>query len=266
MQVASKIPLWTEGGRGTVIEVEMTPATGLFLKFVFKTDAVSTFNWGDGTKETRLPLTGDMFIDHTYRTYGKYKIVIENVRSIGFRVLDGQPHYSYDNSILSFVDYSGFITGSQSGSWKRCTNLQKFIAPNCRWMGQRDFAYCSKLKEVEIGEGVICYDGTYQYCTSLEKYTTKATGTCWSYVWEGCTKLRELKLGHVSQFATRDFASCPNLMDIWISDKTVDQIMQRAPSGNIVAGYGAKFPWNAIPACRFHGTDGVVLANGTRIE
>jgi hypothetical protein len=133
-------------------------------------------------------------------------------------------------------------------------------------MGQRDFAYCSKLKEVVIGKNEIYYDGTFQYCSSLEKFTTLKSGVCWSYVWQGCTSLRELNLGDVHQFATQDFDRCPNLMDIWISNKTVDQIMQRASSGNIEAGYGARFPWNANASCRFHGIDGVVLGNGTRVS
>ena len=75
-----------------------------------------------------------------------------------------------------------------------------------------------------------------------------------------------MNLGDVHQFATQDFDHCPNLMDIWISNKTVDQIMQRASSGNIEAGYGARFPWDANASCRFHGIDGVVLGNGTRVS
>ena len=51
-----------------------------------------------------------------------------------------------------------------------------------------------------------------------------------------------------------------------IDNKTVDQIKQVASSGNIVAGYGAKFPWGAASTCRFHGTDGIVLGNGTIIR
>ena len=32
------------------------------------------------------------------------------------------------------------------------------------------------------------------------------------------------------------------------------------------AGYGARFPWNANSNCRFHGTDGIVRADGTVLE
>lgn len=268
MQVASRQCLWKDAGGGTVIVVEMTPATGLYLKFVFHATEGSdvTIRWGDGGRDDISYAAGDLSCGHTYSRSGRYTVVISGARSVGFRFLDGQAQYSYDAAIISFVDRSGEIVSSHSGGFKRAVNLEKFIAPNCTWMGQRDFAYCSKLKEVVIGESVICYDGTYQYCAELEKYTCLATGVCWSYVWQGCTKLRELRLGSVYQFATRDFDSTPNLMDIWISDKTIDQIRQKAAGGNIVAGYGAKFPWGANANCRFHGTDGTVRADGTVLE
>lgn len=268
MQIASRQVVWNEGGRGTVVEVEMTPETGLYIQVMFDgfANRESVVDWGDGSPRSRFTNAGHEYIKHTYPRYGRYKIVAEGIWRVGLRDLDGRPQYSYDAAIISVVDYAGQITSSNSGGFKKAVNLVRFIAPNCRWMGQRDFAYCTKLKEVVIGKNEICYDGTYQYCSSLEKYTTESTGICWSYVWEGCTKLRELRLGAVSQFATRDFASTPNLMDIWISDKTVEQIKQVAPSGNIVAGYGAKFPWNANAGCRFHGTNGIVLANGTIIH
>ena len=268
MQVASRHCLWKSTGVGTEIVVEMTPATGLYFKLAyFATEgAPLVVSWGDGSLDERPYGTDRQFVDHRYAAYGKYRIVVIGARTIGLRFLDGEQQYAYDAAVLSFVDYCGQITGSTSGAFKKAVNLEKYIAPNCAWQGQRDFAYCSKLKEVVIGKNCICYDGTYQYCSSLEKYTTESTGTCWSYVWQGCTKLRELKLGSVYQFATQDFKDTPNLMDIWISDKTIDQIQQKAASGNIVAGYGARFPWNANSNCRFHGTDGIVRADGTVLE
>ena len=268
MQIASRQPMWKGGGRGTVIEVEMTPATGLYIRFVYcptpgKPLAVK---WGDGEK-TELPnAPGDSEVDHLYAAYGKYKIVVDGCCNIVFRVLDGQPAYPYDAAITSFVDYSGQITGSRSAAYQNAVNLERFIAPNASWIGQRDFAYCSKLKEAVLGDVCIHYDGSFQYCTSLEKFTTVNTGCCWSYVWQGCTRLRELRLGNVSQFATEDFDDCPNLMDIWIADKTVEQIIGTAPDGNIEHGYGAEFPWCANASCRFHGTNGIVLGNGTIIR
>ena len=268
MQIASRQPMWNEGGRGTVVWIEMTQATGLTIKFLLRSirDEPAWVDWGDGTKEAITNWCTDYHAPHTYRSYGKYKVVFEHVSGVGFRPLDGWPQYSYDNAPISVEDFSGEITQAPSGAFKYARNLERFIAPACTWVGQRPFSGCTKLKEVVLGKVGIHYDGSFENCTSLESYTTITTGTCWSYVWQGCTKIRELRLGSVSQFATQDFLNTPNLMDIWIDNKTVEQIKQVASEGNIVAGYSARFPWNANPNCRFHGTNGIVLGNGTIIH
>jgi len=267
MQVASKQCVWNGSGSGTVFEVEMTPATGLRLQFYFNgyRDREAVVDWGDGSKSS-FTSYDRVTMSHTYGAYGQYKIRCKDLRGIGLRWLDGQPQYAYDDAILSIVDYGGTITGSNSGGFKECGRLKRVIWPNCSWMGQRDFADCAELEEVVIGRAGIYYDGTFENCTKLAKFTTGRSWTCWSYVWEGCTSLTELKLGDVNQFATDDFNNTPNLKDIWIANKTVDQIRQTAESGNIVAGYGARFPWGACADCRFHGTDGIVLGDGTVIR
>lgn len=35
MQIASRQPMWNEGGRGTVVEVNMTPTTGLKFQLAY---------------------------------------------------------------------------------------------------------------------------------------------------------------------------------------------------------------------------------------
>jgi len=268
MQVASRQCLWKDTGLGTEVVVELNEATGLYLNFLvrFIGDRPVRISWGDGSRSVVEARGSDTFEEHTYRHPGRYTIWFMDARGIGFRPLDGRPQYPYDASVVSVVDHSGLLEQVDSGSFKKAVNLERFIAPAARWVGQRPFAYCSKLKEVKLGRVEIHYDGSFQYCSALEKYETIDTGVCWSYVWQGCTNLRELRLGSVYQFATRDFDNTPNLMDIWISDKTIDQIQQKALDGNIVAGYNAQFPWGANAMCRFHGTDGIVRADGTVLE
>ena len=267
MLKASKVCLWKEAGRGTVVEVEMTPATGLYIRFMCNAleNSPVTVSWGDGSRSEFLYTRNDINAAHTYASYGHYKIVFEGARSLGFRNLDGEAHYSYDAAITSYVDYSGLVTGSRSGAFKRAVNLKRFIAPGLTGFGQRDFAYCPKLEEVQTPRAAYFYDGVFQSCPNIETLTLTG-GTMWSYVFKDCTKLREIRFSSVDQISTQCFDGCYELMDIWIANKTVDQIMQRAPSGNIVAGYGARFPWNANASCRFHGIDGVVLGNGTRVS
>ena len=267
MQVASRQHLWSEGGRGTVIEVEMTQTTGLYI--CFRCNASQnmpvTVSWGDGTKSEFVYTTADIVPSHTYGAYGHYKIVFENVRCIGFRNLDGEPHYSYDAAIVSYVDYSGVVTGSRSGAFKRAVNLERFIAPSLTGYGQRDFAYCSKLKEVVTPLAGYFYDGVFQSCPKIETLDLRG-GTMWSYVFKDCTSLREIHFTSVNQISTQCFSGCYQLTDVWIDNKTVEQIKQVASTGNIVAGYGAKFPWNAPSGCRFHGSNGIVLGDGTIIH
>ena len=50
MQIASRQPMWNEGGRGTVVEVKMTPTTGLKFQLAYHATSGSpvVINWGDG--------------------------------------------------------------------------------------------------------------------------------------------------------------------------------------------------------------------------
>ena len=52
MQIASRQPMWNEGGRGTVVEVNMTPTTGLKFQLAYHATNGSpvVINWGDGNK------------------------------------------------------------------------------------------------------------------------------------------------------------------------------------------------------------------------
>lgn len=270
MNLASKCSQWTGKGKaGTHVDVELTSSTGKTLRFFvrFHTNLAASVDWGDGSPVQAIPYqTGDVYVSHTYASYGNYTVVFKELKGIGFRPLDGMSQYNYDNAVTSVVDYSGRLEDAPSACFKYATRLKRFIAPNCRWLGQRSFANCTNLEEVRVGKVYIAYDGTFQYCPKLVKFETESMGQCWSYVWMGCTALKELRLGSVTQFATMEFDSCPNLMDIYISNKTVAQVKQVASEGNIVAGYSARFPWYANANCRFHCTDGVVLGNGTIIE
>lgn len=267
MQIASRQPLWFIPRGETTVEVEITPETGLYICFRASSgpDEISVVSWGDGVVAEYFhgPGTDEVTLEHDYATYGHYRITLQGVHAIGFRYLSyGEPH-AYDNAVLSVVDEAAQITGNRSGAYLGAANIRRFIAPNCCAMGERDFADCPNLEEVVLGAVEIYYDGTFQNCTNLRSFTATKSWTCWNSVWAGCSSLAELKLGAVNQFAYGVFSETPLLKDIWIDNKTVEQIAQRAEEGNIVAGYGASFPWGAAPDCRFHGTNGIILGNGT---
>lgn len=267
MQVASRQTMWGDGGRGTTVDLEMTVETGLSVTFHFAgfAGAESSVEWGDG-EVSRFSSQERVTLTHAYRAFGKYRMHCYNVSRVSLRWMDGQAHRPYDAAVLSVVDRGGGIDAIDSGGFSRCVNLKRFVAPGCKSCGQRPFSFCTALKEVRIGECSIIYDGAFEGCSSLETYTTISTGCCWRDVWAGCTHLKELRLGKVTQLSADDFADTTRLRDVWIGNKTVDQIRQVAPTGNVVSGYGAAFPWGARAECRFHGLDGTVLGNGTVIR
>ena len=267
MQIASRQTVWGGAGRGTVIEVEMTPDTGLHIGFIYDLAAGHdvTIDWGDGTKTGRAYTAHLVEDGHTYAAYGRYRIVFDGVKDVNFRIYDGVEQYPYDDAIISFVDHSGLVDNARSGAFQESGNLERFIAPNCRDFGQRAFSYCPRLKEVVAPLGEFFYDGTFQGCRELETLELVG-GTMWSYVFAGCTKLREIRFSRVDQISTRCFGECPALADVWIANKTIAQTMQTAPSGNIIGGYGESFPWGANASTQFHCRDGIVLGNGTIIN
>ena len=136
MQVASRQCLWSDLSAGTEIVVEMTPATGLYIRFVFNAAKGRNvrIRWGDGSGEDIGFTEQDVFCGHTYPSYGRYRVFFHGARSVGFRNFDGDPQYAYDAAVVSFVDYSGDITNSRSAAFKRAVNLERFVAPKCRWI------------------------------------------------------------------------------------------------------------------------------------
>lgn len=164
--IGTKQTFWKKSARtDTEVVLRMTSYTGLTITFAMRfVDDYRDFTvcWGDGTTEIHS-YAGNVnyYITHTYSSYGTYVMQFYGVKSIGFRYLDGQAQYNYDAAPISVVDYSGLLTEAASGAFKNAVNLVKFIAPNAQWMGQRSFAGCVSLKEVEIGPCLIYYDGTF---------------------------------------------------------------------------------------------------------
>ena len=266
MQVASRQPLWGGNGRGTFLEVEMTPSTGLYIRFVIEpvTPGIMSVDWGDGTT-TEVSSDRRVYVDHTYGAHGGYKIRLRNIAGLALRELDGEPQYSYDDAIISFVDYDNVIRGVASGGFECARNLKRVWLPAATGVGQRPFAYCSNLEECYTPLCAYFYDGVYECCEKLQTLELGG-GTLWSAIFWGCTNLREIRFTHVDQISDRCFGDCPSLTDIYMGDKTIAQVTQTSGDGDIIAGYGARFPWDANPTTRFHCLDGIVLGNGSVIN
>jgi len=267
MQIASKQCLWRQGGTGTEVEVVMTPETGPYVAFSVRAAANRPVrvSWGDGT-ESELPSSAeDSVVGHEYASCGRYVIVFKGICNLGFRFYDGAERSGYEGAVTSVVDWAGQITASRSGAFEGAANLRRFVAPNCTSTGQRDFADCTGLKEVVLGSVSAYGEAAFGGCTALTDFTAERSVVCGGYVWLGCRSLATLSLPGVRQLAALVFGDTPLLKDIWMPDRTVDQIRQQASEGNVKSPYGPRFPWGASDDCRFHGTDGIVLGDGTRI-
>ncbi len=269
MQVASRHCTWIPDEPGTAVEISLDSFTGLYIRFCLGLfEGKDAFvSWGDGCCEDIASGSLEADVEHTYAKEGAYKVVFRRIRHVGLRRSYGNKYqYDYDVAILSVVDSSGLVAEIPSGAFKRATNLKEFIAPNVRSVGQQPFAYCRNLEHVRLGSVGIFYDGAFQYCSSLVRYEATGTGTAYRYVWQGCSKLQELSLGNVDAIGVAAFSATPLLKDIYISGKTAAQICGADREGMIRnATWGESFPWGANSSCRFHGTDGVVMSDGTII-
>ena len=257
---------------GCHVLMRMTAETGLSATFMFKNNSKTicaagktlTIDWGDGSAPsvtTYTSATSDVSVSHTYPSYGDYNMVLTGVcQSIGFAVLDGST-YNYSKAPISIIDYSGVVFESASGALKSAVNLETLILPWVVSCGQRDFAYCTKLKTVELGCPSIYYDGVFQGCTALESFKVNYNVLLprWQEIFTTWTdqSIKELNLGHVKQFGNTCFSGCSQLTDIYVTNHTAAEIKANfnASSGN--------FPSGAAATVKFHGTDGYVLGNGT---
>ena len=289
--IAARHTMFDKGPKkiGCHVLMRMTAETGLSATFMFKNNSKTicvpgktlTIDWGDGSAPsvtTYTSATSDISVSHTYPSYGDYNMVLTGqCQSIGFAVLDGST-YTYSKAPISIIDYSGVVFETSSGALKSAVNLETLILPWVVACGQRDFAYCTKLKTVELGCPSIYYDGTFQGCTALESFKVNydvllprwqevfttwteqtlanRSCTCWHNVWNGCSSITELNVGHITQFGNTNFSGCSSLTDVYVTNHTAAEIKNSF-------GKSYKLPWGAASTVKFHGTDGYVLGDGT---
>ena len=272
MQIASRQPLWNDWRKGTVVTVEMTAATGLYIRFVSlpANDGPIVVRWGDGTRHVCANPSemGEFhWYDHTYAQSGRYRITITGIGTLGFVINAKRTSESYFASVVSVADYTGQISTALKYSFDRAVNMEKLTLPNCTRFEAGSVERCTKLSEVVVNDCDYIGSGAFQNDTSLETFTAGRLGLAELSPWSGCTAMREMRFADVKELGNRAFGDMPNLTDIWIEGRTVAQIMQTAPTGNIISHDGTKFPWAVSNrgSVRFHGSDGIVLGDGTII-
>lgn len=269
MQRASRMALWKgDAGDCTVLDLRITPDTGRW--FLLQVDPVpgteATVDWGDGSPPETVPAVQDPAVEHTFPAERNYRVRVRGGDCIGFARMDWErEHAPYMDALLSLDDRSGVLRDLRSGAFQHARNLVSVRAPGATGVGQGVFRGLAGLRRVELPRARYFYDDAFRGCSAIETLSFEGAGTMWNYVFRDCASLRELRLGNVDQISDGCFAECPSLRDVFVSNRTVDQLMQRADEGNVASGYGARFPYGAEPGTRFHCVDGTVLGDGTVI-
>ncbi|MGN0847862.1 MAG: leucine-rich repeat protein [Kiritimatiellia bacterium] len=234
MQVASKIILWNDtfSGKGTVLAVE--PSVGNMTVTICSgtlaegSDSV-TIDWGDGTKESRA---GISMARHTYTRAREYRITIsDDLKSFGFS--DSSQSVRQRDVLRELLCLGSKITSISGYAFNNCHNMRGVMnLPNVTniggyafgtTLGITDFILPSLQRVVQTS----FYAGPSPTQIHIDN-ATQIDSRFWEYYG-----------GH--------------LTDMYIRGKTRQQI--RAMSG---------FPFYARgTGVRFHGSDGIVLADGT---
>ena len=237
MQVASKSVLWTESfpKNATVLVVRIGPY-GMTAKICAGSLAQGsesvTVDWGDGTKESFPNLSNRM---HTYRREKDYTIKIsDDIQSFGFTAGNpGGDHFR--NMLLELVCVGSKVTRLEGYGFNNCHNMRGVInLPNVTSIG----GYC-------FGTTLGITDYFLPSMTTLVQESFYA----------GSSPAR-MYVDNVTHIPSRFFDYYgPHMTDMFIRNKTCSAI--KAMSG---------FPFCANSNVRFHGSDGIVMANGTIIS
>ena len=236
MQIASRQPMWNEsGGKGTVLVLRASAASmtaQIAGGNIAATSGVVTVDWGDGTKNEYSSFRN---VSHTYSRAKDYTVKIsDDLTSFGYT----------STSIGSESHNDMLIELKRLGS--RVVTIEGYAFNNCHKM-----------------RGVIELPGV----TSINGYAFGTTLGITDFILPSMTRLvqtsfycapspRQMHADNVTQIDSRFWEYYGgHLADMYIRNRTCEQI--RAMSG---------FPFMAGAAVRFHGSNGIVLGNGTIIH
>lgn len=236
MQIASKQCFWntrTIPKDKTVLFVEATDAS-MTVRIAHCVPAVGSsaieIDWGDGVRQSFPSVSGAL---HTYARRGEYRIVISD-----------------DVREFAYVD------GSGSGIYNDMLRELANVGPKVTIIGGYAFNNCHNMR------GVINLPGV----TEIGSYAFGTTLGITDFIMPSMRRLVQTSFYagpsprqmHVDNVETIDGSFFGyygnNLEDMYIGNKTCDQI--KAMSG---------FPFEARASVRFHGSNGIILGNGTCI-
>lgn len=240
MQIASRQCLWkdTFAGPGTILAVEASSASMTVRiargDLADGSDSV-VVNWGDGQKKEYLRISD---AKHTYEKPGEYMVRIsDDIRSFGFTDSSPSGEVPERDMLRELVSLGSKVTAITTYAFNNCHFMRGVInLPNVTSIGGYAFGSTRGITDFILPSMTELVETSF-YCgpspTQIHADNVRRIDSCfWDYYgWK--------------------------LYDLYLRNSTCAQI--KAMSG---------FPFNAeriAEEVRFHGSDGIVLKDGTVI-
>ena len=132
----------------------------------------------------------------------------EIVSGVGYTdrdVIEGRYQYNISNS-ASFVYSSAFEYKS----------VQTVDLPNCLYVGNRAFFYCTRLTTVNLPTCNTLYEYAFRSCNNLSSISLPNVNNLSAYCLANCTALETISLPKCSYLNRYAFWSCSNLNTIYM--------------------------------------------------
>ena len=239
MQIASRQCLWkdTTSARGTILAVEASSACMTVRIASGKLAAGSTsvtVDWGDGEKSKMSKIDA---ATHAYARAGEYRISISD-----------------DLSSFGFADYSS--TAEERDMLRELVNL----GPRVTQIESYCFNNCHLMRGVMNLPGV----------TEIGAYAFGSTRGITDYIMPSMKRLRETSFYRGSspvQMHADNVTEIGSQFWDYYGWKLYDLYLRSATCARIAAMAGFPFKADQISqTVRFHGSDGIVTANGEFIQ
>lgn len=148
-----------------------------------------------------VDMTGVSFLGYA----GKIGEIVSGVGYTDRDVIEGRYQYNISNS-ASFVYSSAFEYKS----------VQTVDLPNCLYVGNNAFFYCTNLTTVNLPSCTALYDSAFRSCWNLSSISLPNATRLSAYCLANCSALQTISLPKCSYLDRYAFLSCSNLNTIYM--------------------------------------------------
>ena len=148
-----------------------------------------------------VDMTGVSFLGYA----GKIGEIVSGIGYTDRDVIEGRYQYNISNS-ASFVYSSAF----------EYKVVQTVDLPNCLYVGNKAFFYCTRLTTVNLPACTALYDYAFRSCNNLSYISIPNVTSVSGYCFGNCTALETISLPKCSYLSRYAFQSCSNLNTIYM--------------------------------------------------